>query len=636
VARAAEGDPAPGSGRLVGTIARGVLAGVGYGLAVACTEMWLMVARLVQMGLPAMSPPPWVAALQLALGAFAGGLVSPLLRLPLGWLWHLAAVAALWLAVGTATAVEGDFFFALTLGPPLGGLVLALAGVGLGRWRRWLPGVAGVLILLAAFGFSDLRRSRQAASLPGVAARPPARAGAPDVVIVVLDTVRAANVSAYGYERETTPHFDALARDGALFLDATSPSNWSLPSHASLFTGVFPSVHGAHQEHRHLSADLPTLGEMLMAAGYETACFTANPWISNALGTARGFERSDEAWRTGGAGRSMVSVFRLLDALGFGADDKGGAEVASHFDDWVTQRPEDAPPFFAFLNFIEAHFPYHQIPESFLRRYSSLDRQERRRLSLQLLADQFGSSDLDRSAAAGPTRDLYDGGIHYADHLLGRVADALRRRGTLDSTVMVVLSDHGEAVGEHDVFGHGRSLYEADTRVPLLVRYPPAVAAARVPMPVSTVGVMATVLELAQAPVPPGLQVGSLLPALEGRVVGAPILAERFTLPDRARADANPFLSGDNRLRAYREGGLKLMETSAGQRFLFDLGRDPGETLDLAGAQPERLARVQDDLAIWSRALGLPAVNAPLAAAGEVPELDPVAREHLQALGYVE
>ena len=152
---------------------------------------------------------------------------------------------------------------------------------------------------IAAPVVADLRR-------PEIAIAPPSGAapvGAPDVVLIVLDTVRAADMSSYGYKRATTPTFDALAKEGALFLDATAPSTWSLPSHASLFTGLFPSAHGAHEESRVLSTDVPTLGEVLGRNGYETLSFTANPHISDGFGLTRGFQQQDRAWLGPSAGR---------------------------------------------------------------------------------------------------------------------------------------------------------------------------------------------------------------------------------------------------------------------------------------------------------------------------------------------
>jgi arylsulfatase A-like enzyme len=473
-----------------------------------------------------------------------------------------------------------------------------------------------------------------------IAAMRSAPAGTPDVVVVVLDTVRADHVSAYGYRRPTTPHFDALARDGTLFLDATAPSTWSLPSHASLFTGLFPSVHGAHDEHRLLDLGPPTLAETFAAAGYDTRCFTANAWISDNLGLTRGFAWQDEAWRDGRAGRAFTSMLRLLDRLGMGVEDKGGATVAANFEAWAASRPTTGPPAFAFLNFIEAHFPYHQLPPDYLRRFTDETPAALRTLSLRLFAAQFGGDPVDPAEAAEPAIAMYDAGVLYADMLLGRVATALERRGSLDRTVLVVLADHGELLGERGEFGHGQSLYEAVTRVPLLVRYPPRVPVGRrIEQPVSTVGVFATVLDLAGVPPSRRPDVGSLVPLLDGGLGGAPVIAERYaneTIGGRVRDGVDALMRPNERFRSYRVGHLKLIETGTSKaHFLFDLAADPGEEHDLARARPDDLARLKSELGTWQQALGLPPLDAPVGGAPP-PPLDPAARDRLRALGYVE
>ena len=617
---------------------RGLLIGAGFGLAIACFESWFAIYRLSGLNLPPITWPLLLASvIGVALTTVLGGLLSPLLRLPLGWLWLMLGMGLLWFGLNNAVSPESEFLFMSIVISPVVGLGLLLAGYLVSRWRPWLPAALGVIALLVAFGYNEARVLGQGGGLPDVASRPPAPEGAPDVVLVVLDTVRAQKVSAYGYERQTTPTIDALAREGLLFLDATSPSTWSLPSHASLFTGLFVSGHGAHHENHYLRDELPTLGETLRDAGWETGCFTPNPWISDPLGTARGFDWSDEAWRSGDMTRSMVGTFRLLDYLGFRPEDKGGDAVASNFERWLAERPADARPAFVFLNFIEAHFPYHQLPDEYQTRYSSLDAGERRELSMQLFADQFGESDLDKLAAVEPAVDMYDAGILYADMLLGRLVGALRERGTLDSTILIVLSDHGELVGEHLGYGHGISLYEPATRVPLVVRYPPAISAGSVvDVPVSTVGVMATILDLVDVEPQEPLHVGSLLPALEGRPAGQPVIAERFASEQFNQPNQPTLMRGDVRHRSYRVGTLKLIETSNGESFLFDLATDPAEENDLAASRPDALARMRDELDTWRAALALPAVDAPIEASADIPELDEAARERLKALGYVE
>jgi arylsulfatase A-like enzyme len=456
---------------------------------------------------------------------------------------------------------------------------------------------------------------------------------APDVVVVVLDTMRADHMSAYGYARPTTPHFDALAENGLLFAEAISPATWSLPSHASLFTGRYPSAHGAHDEHRFLDAGGPTLAETLAAAGWDTRSFTANSWISDGLGMVRGFAWTDEAWRHGDVARSMHSMHRLLDRLGFRPVDKGGAGVADGFAAWFASRPPDAPPAFVFLNFIEAHFPYHQLPEDYLHRYTDVPLPALRALSLQLMAAEFGGDPPDVEAAREPATAMYDAGVAYADALLGRVVEAIRARGTLDRTIIVVLADHGELLGEHGEFGHGHTVYEPVLHVPLLVRFPPAVAAGRATQPVSTAGVYATICRLLGIALPPSVQAGSVLP---GHMPG-PVLSEQYAamLGSESAETTDPLLRHDRRYRAYRGGTDKLVVDSAGGTWFFDLAVDPDERHDLAPLYPDRVKRLRGELDMWTATLALPALDAPIDAAPP-PPMDPAARERLRALGYVE
>jgi arylsulfatase A-like enzyme len=236
---------------------------------------------------------------------------------------------------------------------------------------------------------------------------------------------------------------------------------------------------------------------------------------------------------------------------------------------------------------------------------------------------------------------MYDGGIVYSNELLGRVVEALRARGTLDRTVLVVLADHGELMGERGgFFGHGPTLYQEAVGVPLLVRYPPAVpAGTRVEAAVSTVGVFATILDLAGLAAPPTLQVGSLAPLAAGRAASpGPIFSELHDMTAMAPVESwpDPQMQVGRRYRLYREGTLKLVTTSKGESFLYDLAVDPRESRDLSKKRPEDLARMQARLAEVQLALALPELDAPLAAGSEAPELDAATQENLRALGYVE
>jgi len=626
-------------------LVEGAVVGAGFGFAAATAEVTLWTVGLLRRGLA--SPRDALLSsvvLSVVLGFIVGALTSPLLRSTGARhrSLQLLAVFFAWAALGLAAGLPSLTTYVVLLVVPWvlalaftsGARVLATRRPGL----RYVPLALGIVVLAGAL----LAPSLSALGAEQVASddrrENASSASGPDVLIVVLDTVRADHVGVYGYERETTPNLDSIAADGVVFADATAPATWSLPSHASLFTGVFPATHGAHSEHRALSHDgPPTLAEVLAGHGYETRCFTANAWFSDELGLVRGFRHTDEAWRSGRAGQSRFFALRLLDRLGFGADDNGGGAVVEDFEAWADAAPVDGPPTFAFVNLIEAHFPYHQVPAEHLARFTDRDESELRALSLALMEAQFGGEPPDPERARGPATDMYDAGVHYADHLLGRLVDALRRRGTLDQTIVVVLSDHGELLGEHGAFGHGASLHREETRVPLVVRYPSALAAGtRVTTPVSTVGVFATVLDLAALGPAPQAEVGSLREVVEGAGAGL-VVSERYALPEGhgGSGGETPLFRRDRRFRTYRDGELKLTLTSEGERFLYDLSTIEAEARDVARERPEVAARLDGQLRVLASGAGLSDLDGAAIDAPEL-ELDDETRERLRALGYIE
>jgi arylsulfatase A-like enzyme len=616
---------------------RAILSGLAFGVCVTAADFGLGAQRMIGMRMPAM---PWATleggAYEITLAVVLAVILGPLLRLPGGRVTHALALVAVWAALARAVALDPSVVPSWLMAPAIGLAAWAL-GALVARFSRGLTWTVGALALAACVVVPIVVESRRP---PIVVASPTGTAptGAPDVVLIVLDTVRAENLSAYGYARRTSPTFDALSTEGALFLDATSSSTWSLPAHASLFTGLFPSTHGAHEEARVLDRDVPTLGEVLGANGYETLCFTANPHISDGFGLTRGFQRQDRAWQGPGAGRSFLFIYRVLDLVGWGPRDKGGSRVIENFETWVAGRRKDSRPSFAFLNFIEAHFPYHQTPDEYLAKYTDLGPLARRDASLKAMGAQFGralSAD-EISSIAAPSLDMYDAGVAYTDYLLHRVVSALRKSSRLDRTLLVVLADHGEMIGEHGEFGHGPGLYEPDIRVPLLLRYPTKIPpGTRIEKPVSTTAAYATVLDVVGVEPPRKPQVSSLLPVLKGGRGGDPVLVERLAMPDSPPNPAAPLLARrDIRYRVYRSGNRKLAVTSAGDTLLFDLAADPDEVTNLAATDVDGAAALRKELDTWVAALGLMPLDQPIAAPAA--PSDPAALEQLRALGYVD
>lgn len=617
-------------------LGRAAISGAGFGLAMTAVEAWTNAARILSLGMR--SPLPLVtsgAAMMLALAVAVGMATIGAARR--GRLWHWIAMTVVWIAIQEYAAPDGWDGRTFVLFMPTGAVLLGAAGAWIGRRVRWLPAALGVGLLVAGIVVPEAvaRHRARASEPPPVQA--PAQPGAPDVLLVVLDTVRADHLGAYGYGRVTSPNFDALAREGTLFLDAVSPATWSLPSHASLFTGRFVSAHGAHDEHKFLDATTPTLAERFAAAGYDTRSFTANAWITDSLGMIRGFRWTDEAWREGDVARNFQSMHRLLDRLGLGAADKGGARVATNVERWLASRPPDDRPAFAFVNFIEAHFPYHQLPPDYLARFTTRSRRELRAVSMQLAMAAFGGTLPTAPDTIEQATAMYDAGVAYADMLLGRLVEALRRRGTLDRTVVVVLADHGELLGEHGEFGHGHSLYEPVLHVPLLVRFPPKVPAGRrVATPVSAVGVYATLLDLAGLPPEPHAQVESLVAVIEGKPHPGPIIAEQYRAElGSSTASDDPLLEKRARFRAFRSGRQKLVDAEPGGTYFFDLDDDPGEEHDASMKERLAVGRLREALVGWTERLGLPDLRAPVGAPPPK-TIDPTARERLRQLGYAE
>jgi len=582
--------------------------------------------------------------------ALALGLIGiALYKAPKGeWLFP-AAMVLIYIVVERVVAVDPSKL-QMWIAPPVASFVIFAIGRGLYKVKPVLPGAVAALLVpvfLLLPIIADSMREEESHNIE----QGDAPAGAPDVLMIVMDTVRSQSSSAYGYERDTTPTLDKLAEEGVLFMDAYAPATWSLPAHAALFTGTFPSWNNAHGETRYLDGKLPTIAEFMGLNGWETYAFSAYPHISPSFGLTRGFMHNDKAWAAGTSARNFSFIYRIVDALGLGmVDDKGGAVVVDNIATWMEDRPQDDRPAFVFVNFLEAHFPFRQLPKEFRNEYQNADMNTLREIDQIAFGVQFGRqlTDEEMTFIHQPLIDLYDGGVKYTDYLVGQVIDEWRKAGRLDNTIVVVLADHGEQVGEHGAFGHVTPVLEQDFRVPLLIRYPDRIAGgSKVTKPVSTVGTFATIMDLAGVDTPGILQVDTLMPGLDGEEVGQPILAERFEeemLAARfAPGTANgkgPLVNPHGRYRVWRSDQYKFVQHADDghvQTFLYDLRKDPGETRELAASKPKVVERLRKKLEGVTAELGLPPIDAAIDAPKKLPEdVDEAELEALRALGYIE
>ena len=426
--------------------------------------------------------------------------------------------------------------------------------------------------------------------------------GRPNIVLLVADTVRADRFSWGGASRSVAPRIEALAHDATVYTQAFSPAPWTVPAHASLFTGRYPSAHRTDCGSLRLPDEETTLAEALHEAGYRTVGYTANPWLGATYNFQQGFDTWGETWRE----------------VPEGSADTGASlnnQRIERFLRWYAgHRDARRQPFFLFANYFEAHLPYHPPePERTRMLRPGVEKTKVERLSHLGHPDEMafilGRSDLTPDDLA-VLNDLYDGEVAYVDRRLGEVFDWLSETGLLDDTVVVMASDHGENLGEHRMLDHKMSVHDTLLRVPLVVRYPRSVpAGARVDAPVQLHDLFPTLLALAGADLPRRNVVESaLLPGIAGgrpRDAKQPIVGEFAGPPvDFLKVMAEAFPGAelsrfDRTLVSLRRDGFTLHWGSDGRHALYRNADDPGQTTDLAATEPDRVRTLAGEVDAW-------------------------------------
>ena len=579
----------------------------------------------------------------------------------LGPFFYAMAFAGLGLLVwfagrraSSAALVRATVFLSVTLGASgvffvINGLHTAavlLLALGAGaqaarlvatRWERLRPRLPRLLAACATVVALLGLRINADMLTGGDEGRGSARAGAPNVLWIIWDTVRAENLSLYGYARATSPALDALARRGVVFDQAVSPAPWTLPAHASMFTGL--PAHRLNTDWRQPFGRGPvTVAEIASEHGYRTGGFVANLfYTSRESGLARGFStfrdyprasipeflRSTSLARSGvGVSADAARLLRRIRGRGappgeFSGTEAGtGARTGSREIDGrvtpVAQRRRSTPrgmrrwlgqmrnearvwapqinekfldwvgeddgqrPFFAFLNYFDAHDPY-EPPPPFDTLFSR--------------AGVTGEVTMSEGKRYTP-REVealivaYDQSIAYADHHLAKLLGELDSRGLLENTIVVVSSDHGEEFGEHGVFTHGHSMYQPALRVPLVIAFPGKVPQGyRVDRWVTTTDLAATVLSLANIP-NEGVHGESLerwwSPPSSGADAADDTLRSRVSYA-WAVPDYYPISKGD--IETVFADPYKYIKNGDGREELYNLREDAGEARDIAAAK---------------------------------------------------
>jgi len=398
--------------------------------------------------------------------------------------------------------------------------------------------------------------------------------GTPNVLLISIDTLRADRLGSYGYPSAQTPAIDSLAARGLRFTHAATVAPLTLPAHTSLLTGTFPTFHGVRDNGQfYVSDDQTTLAEVLKAKGYRTGGFVGAFVLDRRWGIAQGFDTYFDDFD--------LSKYEL--SAGIDAAQRPGRDVVDHAIEWL--RQPSSQPFFAWVHLYDPHAPY-DAPEAIAARFP-------------------------RNVSGA-----YDAEVATADLEVARLLNWLTDARAVDSTVVVVVGDHGESLGEHQEQQHGFFVYDATMRIPLIVAGP-SIAARVAPDQVRIADVMPTILDLLHIAPPAAVQGTSLLPATRGQHLDLLALSESWY---------PRYHYGWSELTAVRDGRYTFI--AAPRRELYDTQADPGETHDISRENP-RLADALDR--------ALQQMDAKTAAAKpQAPQhVDPDVEERLRALGYV-
>ncbi|MCP4770472.1 MAG: sulfatase [Planctomycetes bacterium] len=448
-----------------------------------------------------------------------------------------------WLPSAVRTISPGALFlFAQIL---VGGLVCFVVLAFLGRkfivrqmnalFSQAAANISIVALLLMAGISLALPTSPAKESMPDSAAVAPA--GAPNVLLIVLDTVAAAHLSSYGYERETSPRLDELASEGALFENNFSAAPWTLPSHASIFSGLLPNNHGTGWEHPRLSDglaslanqaryDFHTMAEEMNRLGYETVGASQKAWLTAETGLVQGFASYFDFSELNLRDTFLVKRFWDRYREKFGLDpheftDKGGSRVVDTALDWLDSDRNTDKPFFMFMNLNEAHDPY-EPPEEFWSTFLPEGIDVATTKPPTLRSDVLLHREVLQSLTTLTPEEmvlyeaLYDAEILYQDGLLGRLFDGLEQMGVKEDTLIIITADHGEEFGEIDGrIGHQLSLSDYLLHVPLIMRYPAQIPSnRRVESLASTIDIFPTVLDILEQhrgfAMPPSVEIMAL------------------------------------------------------------------------------------------------------------------------------
>jgi arylsulfatase A-like enzyme len=478
-----------------------------------------------------------------------------------------------------------------------------------------------------------------------------------NVLLIVFDTARQTTFRRLLDDGELSA-IERIADEGVQFTSASANGAWTLPTHASMFTGKRVSRHGAHAGSKSFDPTGRTLAEVLSSTGYRTLGISGNAWISPEFGFDRGFDTLSMKWDYfwGGADLSPVSaatgtrakVKKLLEQIDPGnapttvlnslyakflsnRRDDGAENITRRTTNWFRKQGRDSEPFFFFINYLEPHLEYDPVPE-YRERFAPGVTEDRIDEINQDPWEYIGGKSAVTEEDFEILGALYEAEIAYLDEKIGRLYDSLDQSGLLEDTAIIIIGDHGENIGDHGLMDHQYCLYETLLNVPLLIRPPGGRGGETIETPVEARDVFPTVLELADAVHPDDAEISENdLLTSPGReyVIGeyrAPqpsmesIASQLGSVPRQMR-------KYDRALRSIRADRWKLIEGSDGSVELYDLAADPDETTDRSDERTETVTEL-------SALLDEEDIPTSPESREEV-EMAETSRERLEDLGYI-
>jgi arylsulfatase A-like enzyme len=452
-----------------------------------------------------------------------------------------------------------------------------------------------------------------------------------NVILIVLDTVRADHMTSYGSKRNTTPFIDSIAKQGTLFTNAYSTSSWTLPSHGSLFTGLYSFSHGATQEHLYLEDKYITLAERLSLKDYQTVAFSANPFVGESTNMLQGFNRSYEILTK----KRKKSIFQNIYQGFLNTIRQHPLNVS--IKKWWALKYNPKKPYFIFINYMDAHAPY--LPP---RRYANMMIEKKDFHRIRTIPQdwplfyteeiQYTPEDLEFLNA------LYDAEIRYLDDAVKDLINFLEKRNALQNTMLVITSDHGENIGDHGLIDHVFSLYNTTLHIPLIIKHSSLFpAGSKCSQPAQINDLFKTIS--AACEIQRGTQQEYLHSLFSENWINIPdsrISFSEYFYPEQAlgrfqenAADMKKLDRFKRSLRSAQIQGQKIIEGSDGKNEFYDLRSDPDEEHDLYSLSQEDYNLIKKKMDEFIKSL-------PKATQLKtIPKFSKKEIERLKALGYM-